>query len=189
VPLLAPPDMPLSDGVVTLRAWRADDAQAVVAALQDPDIPRWTGVPSPYGIREFEAWMDEQAQQRSSGLGLHLLVVDGQDRLLGAVGVQGTEEEAPDIGYWCVREHRGRGYIVRAVRLLRSYVEQLGCSRVDILTHHQNCLSHRVAEAAGFRRQPGLTRLSRLGTEPTFVRFISEVATDDQQRDEDWNRT
>ena len=190
MPLLAPPKVPLSDGVVTLRAWRADDAQAVVAALQDPDIPRWTGVPSPYGTREFEAWMDEQAQQRGSGLGLHLLVVDRQDRLLGAVGVQWTEEEAPDIGYWCVREHRGRGYIARAVRLLSTHVQQqLGCSRVDILTHHQNCLSHRVAEAAGFRRQPGLTRLSRLGSEPTFVRFISEAATDDQlPRDGDWNR-
>jgi RimJ/RimL family protein N-acetyltransferase len=67
--------------------------------------------------------------------------------------------------------------------------QQLGCSPVDILTDHQNHMSHRVAEAAGFRRQPGLTRLSRLGTEPTFVRFISEATTDDQlQRGADWNR-
>jgi RimJ/RimL family protein N-acetyltransferase len=161
--------------VVTLRAWRADDAQAVVDPLQDPEIPRWTGVPSPYGIPEVEAWMYEQAQQQTTGLGLHLLVVDRQDRLLGAVGVQWTEEAAPDIGYWCVREHRGRVYIARAVRLLRNPVQQLGCSRVDILSDHRNSLSHRVAEAAGFRRQPGLTGLSRIGTELTFVRFISDA--------------
>lgn len=148
VPLLAPHDPPLSDGVVTLRAWREDDAQAVVAALQDPEIPRWTGVPSPYGIREFEAWMDEQAKQQTTGLGLHLLVVDRQDRLLGAVGVQWTEEAA-DIGYWCVREHRGPGYIARAVRLLRNYVQQLGCSRVDILT------DHRIPCLIESPRQPG----------------------------------
>jgi hypothetical protein len=88
VPRLAPPEAPLSDGVGTLRAWRADDAQAVVAALQDREIPRWTSVPSLSGIPEFEAWMDEQAQQQTSGLGLHPLVVDRHDRLLGAVGVQ-----------------------------------------------------------------------------------------------------
>jgi RimJ/RimL family protein N-acetyltransferase len=89
----------------------------VVAALQDREIPRWTGVPSLSGIPEFEAWMDEQAQQQTSGLGLHPLVVDRHDRLLGAIGVKWIEEAAPDIGYWCVREHGGRGYMARAVRL------------------------------------------------------------------------
>jgi hypothetical protein len=39
----------LRDGVVMLRAWRSDDRERIVAALQDPEIPRWTSVPSPYG--------------------------------------------------------------------------------------------------------------------------------------------
>jgi RimJ/RimL family protein N-acetyltransferase len=86
--------------------------RAVVVALQDPEIPRWTTVPSPYGSARYEDWLVEQAQQRAACTGLHVLVVDDQDRLLGATGVQLTEA-APDIGYWCVREHRGHGYTTR----------------------------------------------------------------------------
>jgi hypothetical protein len=36
MPILAPPSAPLSDGVVVLRAWRSEDRDRVVAALQDP---------------------------------------------------------------------------------------------------------------------------------------------------------
>ena len=38
----------LRDGDLTLRPPRPDDADAVTAACQDPEIPRWTLVPSPY---------------------------------------------------------------------------------------------------------------------------------------------
>ncbi|HEX8158183.1 MAG TPA: GNAT family N-acetyltransferase [Solirubrobacteraceae bacterium] len=167
---LAPPDLPLADGVVTLRAWRADDLDAVVEALQDPTITRWTRVPSPYGPRQFAAWMAEQGEQRTAGTGLHFLVVDSRQRVVGAVGVQLTED-APDIGYWCAAKHRGRGYTSRAVRLLRDHLRALGFSRVDIFIHHDNELSQHVAEAANFARQPGLTKVERLGDEAVYVRF------------------
>jgi RimJ/RimL family protein N-acetyltransferase len=172
VSVLTPPDGPLKDGVVTLRAWRPEDRDAVIAALQDPEISRWTQVPSPYGCAEYAAWLAEQDAQRSAGIGLHFLVTDEHDRLLAATGVQLTEE-APDIGYWCVREHRRRGYTARAVRLLCRHVHTLSFPRVDILVHESNQPSHRVAEAAGFKRQPGLHRLTRLGGGATYIRFTS----------------
>ena len=41
--------MELSDGTVTLRPWQADDAPAVHAACQDPEIQHWIPViPRPY---------------------------------------------------------------------------------------------------------------------------------------------
>jgi RimJ/RimL family protein N-acetyltransferase len=172
MPVLLPPDEPLTDGVVTLRAWRPQDRDAVVAALQDPDIPRWTQVPSPYGPAQYDAWLAQQAEQRAAGAGLHFLVVDGEDRLLGATGVQLTED-APDIGYWCARERRRRGYTARAVRLLRGHVRALGFARVDIFVHEGNRPSQRVAEAAGFTRKPGLHAVARLGGAPVYVRFTS----------------
>jgi RimJ/RimL family protein N-acetyltransferase len=172
VPVLVPPDGPLADGVVRLRGWRPGDRAAVVAAVRDPEIPRWTLVPSPYGPAEYDAWMAEQARQRAAGTGLHLLVVDERDRLLGATGVQLTEY-APDIGYWCAREHRGRGYTARAVRLLRDHVRALGFPRVDILVHPDNRASQRVAEAAGFERLPGRAAIERLGGGPIYIRYVS----------------
>ena len=38
----------LREGELLLRPWRPDDAEAVYQACQDPLIPRWTTVPSPF---------------------------------------------------------------------------------------------------------------------------------------------
>ena len=38
----------LRDGEFVLRPKRPDDADALTAACQDPEISRWTLVPSPY---------------------------------------------------------------------------------------------------------------------------------------------
>ena len=46
--VLRHPDPPLSDGVITLRAKARADIPALVAICADPEIPRWTRVPSPY---------------------------------------------------------------------------------------------------------------------------------------------
>jgi RimJ/RimL family protein N-acetyltransferase len=45
------PYPPLSDGEIVLRAWTLSDAPALTRACQDPEIPRWTVVPSPYEER------------------------------------------------------------------------------------------------------------------------------------------
>ena len=170
MPILAPPSAPLSDGVVVLRAWRSEDRDRVVAALQDPEIPRWTSVPSPYRSADYDAWMEAQREQLGAGVGLHFLVVDMDDRLLGATGVQLTEA-APDIGYWCAREHRGRGYTARAVRLVSRHVRELGFTRVDIYVHARNAASQHVAAAAGFTRVAETTTVERLGGGAVYVRF------------------
>ena len=168
--MLAPPSAPLRDEVVLLRAWRVEDRERVVAVLQDPDIPRWTSVPSPYRQGHYDAWMEVQHEQLAAGVGLHFLVVDMAGQLLGAAGVQRTEA-APDIGYWCVREHRGQGYTTRAVRLLAAHVRALGFQRVDIYVHEENTASQRVAAAAGFTRIAGTMAVERLGGEPVYARF------------------
>jgi RimJ/RimL family protein N-acetyltransferase len=170
--VLTLPDRPLTDGVVTLRTYRPEDCNAIVAALQDAEIPRWTQVPWPYGPEQYEDWLIQQAEQRAAGIGLHLLVVDNQDHLLGAIGAQLTEA-APDIGYWCVREHRRRGYSRRAVRLLCRHVHALGFPRVDVFVHQDNEASQRVAEAAGLKRQPGQHTVKRLGAAAVYIRFTS----------------
>ena len=170
MPILSPPAVSLSDGVVMLRAWRSEDRDRVVAALQDPEIPRWTSVPSPYEPADYDAWMEAQREQLEAGVGVHFLVVGMDDRLLGAAGVQLTEA-APDIGYWCAREHRGQGYTARAVRLLSRHVRALGFTRVDIYAHAANEASQHVAAAAGFARVAGLTSVDRLGGGAVYVRF------------------
>jgi hypothetical protein len=45
---LALPDPPLSDGVITLRGFESSDVRSLVEICRDPEIARWTLVPSPY---------------------------------------------------------------------------------------------------------------------------------------------
>jgi len=49
----------LSDGVVTLRELVRDDVDAVFAACQDPEIPRFTTVPSPYLWEHVESFVND----------------------------------------------------------------------------------------------------------------------------------
>jgi len=49
----------LSDGVVTLRGLVPDDVDAVFAACQDPEIPRFTNVPSRYLREHVESFVND----------------------------------------------------------------------------------------------------------------------------------
>ncbi|MGH2801119.1 MAG: GNAT family N-acetyltransferase [Thermoleophilaceae bacterium] len=46
----------LSDGEIALRPFIEDDVPAITAACQDPEIPRWTLVPSPYTEEDARAF-------------------------------------------------------------------------------------------------------------------------------------
>ena len=144
----------LSDGVVRLRLIAEADLAAIVAACQDPEIPRWTRVPEPYGEPEARSWFAQEAEQRRRGEQLGLLVVDlGSGRLHGSVGIVHVDpqEGRCELGYWTARESRGRGLATRAVRLLSGWVFQnLPVDRIEIHAEPENVASRQVAERAGF---------------------------------------
>src|SRR3954452_3502535 len=50
----------LTDGVVTLRALRPEDSDAVVRYSSDPELGRWMTVPQPY------TWADAEDRRRQS---------------------------------------------------------------------------------------------------------------------------
>jgi RimJ/RimL family protein N-acetyltransferase len=150
------PDPPLSDGTIALREKAEADIPALVAAVQDPLIPRYTRIPSPYGERQAREFLVEQRRRREEGTGLSLLVVDPDgDDLLGSVGALVDRDSArAEIGYWVAREARGRGVASRAVVLLGGWLfEALGLARLQIHTETDNVASQRVAEHAGFTRE------------------------------------
>ena len=143
----------LSDGVVTLRPRRPEDVDAIVAACQDPEIPRWTMVPSPYTREHAEEWL-----ARPDHSSVHLLAVDADDRLLGSFSLMEIDRERGygEIGYWLAAEARGRGFATRAVLLLRDWAASRGLRELEIMTEPENVASARVAERAGFARVEGL---------------------------------
>jgi RimJ/RimL family protein N-acetyltransferase len=160
VPPLALPDPPLSDGVVVLRAWTAADIPAIVEACQDPEIPRWTLVPSPYGEADARAFLRRVARGRDDGVRATFAVVDAADHraVLGSAGLQAVDwdQRAADVGYWVAAPVRGRGVATRAVELLVEWAfGTLGLERVELRTNDGNAASHAVATRAGFSRTEG----------------------------------
>jgi RimJ/RimL family protein N-acetyltransferase len=149
---------------VTLRQWREDDAPAVADICQDPEIPRWTNVPSPYteaDAREFirETLACERAEMARAIVDAH------DDTLLGAIGLRLPAPGVGEVGYWLAAPARGRGAATRAVRLMCAWAfRQFSLARIQLHTLPGNDASERVAERAGFTREGVLRRAQwRLG--------------------------
>lgn len=180
MPAVAPPDPPLSDGVVHVRAWSSADAPAVTRACQDPDIARWTLVPEPYTESHALAFIASASHQMAGGVAAPLAVAaSGDDALLGAIGLNviDWERRAADVGYWVAPPARGRGVAVRAVDLIARWAfDTLGLEHLDLRPHRDNEASQRVALRAGFVPvEEALTRRTS-GNGPDMLAFARRAA-------------
>ena len=155
----------LTDGVIGLRALEERDVPAIVAACQDPEIPRWTRVPSPYTQDDAHAYIAIARADAAVGVGLSLAIADGADAFIGTIGLMDVDRAlgTAEIGYWTAATARGRGVTVRAIVLLRDWVvRELGLTTLDILPHRDNVPSRIVAERAGFPWTGELATIRRM---------------------------
>jgi RimJ/RimL family protein N-acetyltransferase len=158
------PDPPLTDGDIRLRPWERGDVPAVVAACQDPEIPRWTVVPPNYTKAHARDFINGTASDMASGRELALAIVDPTDRLLGALGLSNFDwpDLKGEIGYWMAAESRRRGIGARATRMLAVWaLTTLGLERIELLANPLNEASLRLGERAGFTREGTLRRYRR----------------------------
>jgi len=163
---VVPPEPPLSDGVVSLRPWRADDAAELVDALDgDAEIARWLdSIPQPYTAVDANGWLSQTRHAWSDGAGCPFAVVDATTgRLLGGMGLRWNDRvnQVGEVGYWARRDVRGRGVTTRALRLAADWALNVaGCERLVLRADTRNVPSQRVAERAGFVRE-GVERSAR----------------------------
>jgi RimJ/RimL family protein N-acetyltransferase/nitrite reductase/ring-hydroxylating ferredoxin subunit len=154
---LSPPNPPLTDEVVSLRPFNADDVPAIVAACQDTDIQRWIPmIPVPYTEADARRYVLMTLQAWHDGTSAEFAVVDpASDRLLGSIGLHfGPNPRRHAVGYWVAPEARRRGVALRAVRLVvRWGFEHLAIERLALWTLPGNVASQAVAERAGFRNE------------------------------------
>ena len=163
--------MRLEDEAIVLRPLDDEDIPAVVAACQDPEIPRWTSVPSPYTEDHARDFL-----RRASDVSA---IVDVRtEELLGTIGWRWVEGNV-QLGYWIKREARGRGAATRALALLSRWAfVELGATRVQLLTEPENGASQRVAEKAGFRREAFLRSFIELNGRRRDVYMYALLAED-----------
>ncbi|HLV05531.1 GNAT family N-acetyltransferase [uncultured Georgenia sp.] len=153
---------PLHDGDLVLSVPTSADVDRITELCQDPEVQRWTTVPSPYTRAHAESFVaDLVGPGWRHGSPTWALRVG--DRLVGMVGL--AERDHPgyvEIGYWLGAEARGAGLMSRAVGLvLDAAFGRLGAERVEWRADVGNWPSWRVAWRHGFRREGTLRRVAR----------------------------
>ncbi|MFF7362501.1 GNAT family N-acetyltransferase [Streptomyces sp. NPDC008125] len=141
-----------------LRPFTAGDTDAVHLACQDPEILRWTEIPSPYLRSDAELFTSTLAPAGwRDDSGYHFALVERYGTLAGALGlVRRPGPGTYEVGYWLARQHRGQGYGTEAV--VRSALwafSVLGAVRLEWWAEAGNVASRGVALRAGFRLDDG----------------------------------
>ncbi len=141
----------LTDRLV-LRTVGPQDTEAVHAACQDPDIRRWTTIPSPYLLEHARGFTEQLvpdgwANDSMFTFGLFLPAGD----LVGMLGVTMVSLGVGEIGFWGTKEHRGRGHVTEAaVAVARWAFTERAVDRLEWRAEVGNRASRAVAERAGF---------------------------------------
>ena len=153
----------LKDGRVLLRAFSLADVPDVTRACQDPEITRWTMIPSPYSDDDARTWIMGHEQMWASGTGAPFAIVGASDgHLIGSISLQAINHPngTAVVGYWVAEWERGQGAATRALRLVADWAfEALGLGELTLQTILGNTASERVAEKAGFTSVGETTKL------------------------------
>ncbi|MEW2139040.1 GNAT family N-acetyltransferase [Streptomyces sp. NPDC005409] len=154
------PTTTLTTERLVLRPFVPSDEDEVYAAAQDPDIQRWTMVPSPYEREHAHSFVNEIVPNGWRDGTAHPFAVrlGAEGPLVAAIGVHVHGPGSYEVGYWAVKEHRGKGYMTEAVRAVARWAfTELGVVRLEWRAEVGNAASRAVAERAGFRIE-GLLR-------------------------------
>ena len=144
------------DGV-RLRPYRADDVGDLVAGYRDEQTRRFVrALPEPFTRGHGEWYVREAAPALFAAGGAAFAIADPvTDRLLGGAGLEQAmpARQQAELGYWVGPWARRRGVATAAVRALCAEAFRGDLARIELLTHHENEASQRVALAAGFARE------------------------------------
>jgi RimJ/RimL family protein N-acetyltransferase len=138
-----------------LRKPRPEDADDLLAYIEDPEVMRWIGYETgdrDTAVASIERWL---AGWEANGIGHFAVVHDG--RVLGRVGFlvwdrrtwtwttfaeAGADAEL-ELGWTLAREHWGHGYATEVARAARDWANR---ERVISLIHPDNVRSQHVAQ-------------------------------------------
>lgn len=138
-----------------LRAWREEDAPAMLHGLADPEVLRWAGGQEyPRDLAGTRALLRKRADRvRTGDLAPYCVVDAGTDAVLGSIEMHQITRAMghAGLGYWLLPSARGRGVVTRAVELITRWgFDDVGLHRLDIGHEVGNEPSCRVAVRCGY---------------------------------------
>lgn len=173
---------------LTLEPPAAADVDAITDAAQDPEVPRWTTLPSPYTRAHAEDFVAKAATWWAETSEL-TWGVRHEGRWVGMVGLHRVEPRgAAEIGYWMARPARGRGFLTEAARRVVDFGfadDGLGLARIEWRAVVGNVPSARVARRIGFRYE-GLVRQGLSDPRGRSDGWIAGLLRDDDRSPQPW---
>ena len=153
--------LPLRTSRLVLRDFRADDRDAVYAYAADPEVTRYMF----YGPRTKAATQQYLSHMLATQTEIPrmtwelAIVLQGQDRPIGACDLTLENEREGDLGYILGRETWGHGFATEvAIALVEVGFEQLGLARIFAVCDVNHTASAHVLEKAGLTRAATLER-------------------------------
>jgi RimJ/RimL family protein N-acetyltransferase len=144
-------DLVLGAPRLTLRPWRASDAERVHEIMQDRSMHEFLALPDPYtpaAAHKFVTELGDEGRRDGTGFG-NAVVETTSGRLVGSAALRLGRK--PEIGYWLAPDAQGNGYATEAARVLLDWAFAHQVPRVEVMCDVRNVGSARVALAAGCR--------------------------------------
>lgn len=147
----------LRHGLITLRPVRESDIEEIYKACQDPLIPRFTTVPSPYTMTHAQFFVREQEPTRFASKSELLFVItngyEDEEKFSGLISFHSVSlgNHAAELGYWIEVSARLRGIGSTAARLITEYgFQTMGFKRLEALVDIDNEGSKALLRSAGY---------------------------------------
>lgn len=144
-----------STSSISLRPLNEKDIDPIFLACQDPTIPAFTRVPSPYEREMAEDFVRESAFAYLNRLAISF-AIDVNGEFAGTIGLHSLKlsDHVAEVGYWIEENHRGQGICTEALITLTEFsLGVMGFRRLEALVDFDNLASQRVLESAGYRRE------------------------------------
>lgn len=144
-----------SEGV-GIRPYRADDVEALYAAVQESARELSVWMPwctANYSRADSEAFVKSREADWGRGEHYSFVIYDtGNGQFLGGVGLNfpNPMHRFANLGYWVRTTRTRQGVATTAARLAARFgLTQLGLNRLELVTATGNVASQRVARKAG----------------------------------------
>lgn len=173
----------LQDGLITLRPLEEGDINAVFLACQDPLIPRFTRVITPYSKEDAADFVISSpfafTEHRAIQFAIDYGAGDSKE-FSGAISLHTIKfaEHTAELGYWMAPQQRGKNICTIASQLITDFaLDSVGFNRIEALVDHDNSASQKVLEKSGFVRE-GLLRkkVTKIGGATTDMFIYSRVS-------------
>lgn len=147
----------LRHGLITLRPALEKDIESIYEACQDPLIPRFTTVSSPYTYTHAQFFIQEQEPARfASKEELLFVITQGQgddEKFSGLISFHTVNlgNHAAELGYWIAAPARGKGIGSTAAKMITDYgFLTMGFRRIEALVDIDNVASQALLSSVGY---------------------------------------